>query len=312
MQVRLFQPLLAAQTPDDLDAFVQGLRYPVLASPKLDGVRAFVRGGALLSRKLKPIPNELLQRFLPLPEHEGLDGELVAGPPTHKAVFQRSMSAVMRRDAGFDELPLTFYVFDRHDSDLPFAQRLKGLEQGLGKKARLAAPGVAVQVLKHVLVKDAAELLHLEAELLELGFEGVMLRDPAGPYKQGRSTVREGTLLKLKRFEYDEAQVLEAYEQEANLNEATKDERGYTKRSSHKANRQGKGTLGGYRVRMLTGDFKGQEVDVGTGWEDAERAELWAEWLATPRQAQRRVMRVKHQLSGAKDKPRFPVFAGWL
>ena len=46
-----FKPLLAS--PADLST----LRFPVLASPKLDGVRAIVKDGVVLSRSLKKIPN---------------------------------------------------------------------------------------------------------------------------------------------------------------------------------------------------------------------------------------------------------------
>jgi len=46
------QPMLASP------ANLEKLQYPLLVSPKLDGIRATVVNGCLLSRKLKPIPNE--------------------------------------------------------------------------------------------------------------------------------------------------------------------------------------------------------------------------------------------------------------
>lgn len=314
MTQRPFQPLLAAQTPADVTRFIhEQVRYPVLASPKFDGVRAFVKEGQLLTRKLKPVKNELLQRFLAVPELEGVDGELIVGDPTAKKVFQVSMSAVTRHDHGFDEMPLTFYLFDYHDRDQPFGERLAHLEKRFGRRKPIQlAPGVFTAPVKHVLVTGPEALLHLEEQVVTQGFEGVMLRDPGGAYKQGRSTVKEGILLKLKRFEFDAAEVIAAYEQEANLNEATLDERGYTKRSSHKANKAGKDTLGGFTVKMLEGEFKGVAVDVGTGWTDEERRALWSQWQERPKSLHRRQLRVKHQLAGSKDRPRFPVFVGWL
>src|SRR5437899_138139 len=87
------------------------------------------------------------------------------------------------------------------------------------------------------------------------GFEGVMLRKPDGPYKFGRSTVREGYLMKVKRFTQEEAVVVGYEEQETNLNEATKDALGHTKRSSHKAGKRPAGVLGALRVSNGHGEF---------------------------------------------------------
>ena len=53
------------------------------------------------------------------------------------------------------------------------------------------------------------ELIDYEQGAVEDGYEGVMLRDPSAPYKYGRSTVRKGYLLKLKRFEDSEAEVID-------------------------------------------------------------------------------------------------------
>ena len=55
------KPMLAALCED-----VTKLRYPVIASPKLDGIRALVIDGQLVSRTLKPIPNRYVQSFSPV------------------------------------------------------------------------------------------------------------------------------------------------------------------------------------------------------------------------------------------------------
>ena len=53
---------------------------------------------------------------------------------------------------------------------------------------------------------------------LDDGYEGLMLRAPDGPYKFGRSTVKENTLLKVKNFLDDEAEVIGFKEQTTNTN----------------------------------------------------------------------------------------------
>lgn len=306
--IKPFQPLLASPAPEDLGL----LKYPLYGSPKYDGVRALVRGFTLLSRQLKPIRNQLLQHLLGKPEFEGLDGELICGDPTAKDVFQRSQAMCATADASVEGA--IFFVFDcTNQLQAPFDERHQEVRSILGSD-QVVYQGVGLSRVRQALIKDEAQLLQVESQVVSLGFEGLMLRSRDGKYKLGRSTAKEGILLKLKRFAHDEAEVFGAYEQLHNANTATKDARGYTQRSSHQENMVGKGTLGGFHVKMVTGEFKGIAVDVGTGWTDAERAELWEAWhrqgLKSFNRA-RGLMRVKHQLAGSKDRPRFPVFDGW-
>jgi hypothetical protein len=71
-----------------------------------------------------------------------------------------------------------------------------------------------------------------------------MLRDPNGPYKFGRSTRKEGYLLKLKRFCDSEAEVIGVVELMHNGNEAKTNALGRTERSTRKAGKTGMGVLG--------------------------------------------------------------------
>ena len=139
-----------------------------------------------------------------------------------------------------------------------------------------------------------------EEECLEAGYEGVMIRDPNGPYKNGRSTEKEGFLLKLKRFEDAEATILGFEERQHNGNE--KDDSG--KRTTHKAGKTGLGTLGAIKVMGLNGIYKGVLFDIGTGFDDAQRADIWRNLDVF----QGRTVKFKYFPSGSKDKPRFPVF----
>ena len=77
-----------------------------------------------------------------------------------------------------------------------------------------------VEKILPVEIRDAAQLAAYEEECLAEGYEGVMIRTPDSPYKCGRSTEREGWLLKIKRFEDAEAVVLDTYEGMSNQNEA--------------------------------------------------------------------------------------------
>lgn len=287
-----FKPMLSARVED-----VTSLRWPLLASPKLDGIRAMVIGGVLVSRNLKPISNTHTQALFGRPELEGLDGELIVYEPTAPDAFRATTSGVMSRDG---EPDVTFRVFDcMSDPGLPFRDRL-AVAVGLSERR------AAIIHVAHTLLHSLEELYAFEARALEAGYEGVMLRDAQAPYKYGRGTLRAQDLMKLKRFEDAEAVVLGVYEQQHNGNEARVDALGRTERSSHKAGKTGKGVLGGLHVRGLNGPYAGREFSVGTGFTDTERAALWRRAGLTGA-----VLKYKFFPSGSKEAPRFPVFLGF-
>ena len=83
--------LMLAGKATDLGA----LRFPILASPKLDGIRATIGGkGDLYSRNGKLLPNKWVQE-IGYPHLAGLDGELICGEPTAPDCFRKTSSAVM-------------------------------------------------------------------------------------------------------------------------------------------------------------------------------------------------------------------------
>lgn len=265
------------------------LRFPVLASPKLDGIRAYVKNGVVLSRQNKPIPNKYVQKLFS--KHEHYDGELIVGSPTDPMCYRNTLSGVMSEDG---EPDVTFYVFDHlGDTMVPYY-----LRNPAARKVR--DPRVVPLEQEHV--GDHSVLKHIEARYLELGYEGVILRCPNAPYKQGRSTVREGYLLKVKTFLDDEAIVVGFEERMHNANEATVSETGHTKRSSHKANKVGRGDLG-----ALVVEWKGMQFSIGTGFTDAERANLWAK----RDKLKGLLVKFKYFPVGGYEAPRHPVFAGF-
>ena len=278
-----FKPMLAGK----FDADKQ--RFPAFVSPKLDGIRAVVRGGKLLSRKLIEIPNRFISASLDLKKMEGYDGELIVGSPTASDCYNTTLSGVMSHDG---EPDFTFFAFD-HVSDGPWRERI-------GR--------VAVHQRTQITISYAAwkydDLLDYEQTFIGDGYEGAMIRDPEAVYKFGRSTTREGGLLKLKRFEDSEALVLDAIEEMANGNEATKDNLGRTKRSTAKAGKTGKDRMGRLLVRDV---HTGVEFEVGTGFTDEQRAE-W--WIWAHRNKSPRVIKYKFFPVGVKDKPRHPVYLG--
>lgn len=293
----LRRPMLASPTkPADWANF----KYPLFASPKIDGVRATNVGGKLVSRTLKDIPNAFVRDMLSNKLLDGIDGELCVGKPNDPNLMQQTTSGVMSRSG---EPDFTWWVFDDWTYEGGFQERYNSLRRRLAD-LRDAGYNFPIRVVPHTFIYTFADLQQYEEVVVNKGFEGVMLRDLDGPYKQGRSTLREGYLLKLKRFEDGEAEVLGFVEQFTNNNEATIDERGYTKRSTHKAGKDAAGVLGAIRVRDV---LTGCEFEVGTGFTAEQRVNLWE----GRRFLIGKVLKYKHFAVGVKDKPRFPTFVGF-
>ncbi len=276
------KPLLAYTVED-----TSTLKYPLFASVKLDGIRCLVIDSVAYSRNMKPIKNEYVQKCIGKPEYNGLDGELIVGDIFAKDCYRQTNSGVMSKDG---EPDFKFYVFDRWDmGNFKFETRYTNIPK---------LP--FVEIVSQWEMNSEGELLMFETELLEKGAEGVMVRSVDGIYKNGRSTAKDGILGKVKRFSDAEYRIVGFVERMHNANEATRNELGYIERSSHKDNLVGRGDLGA--LVLETAD--GQKFNCGTGFDDALRAEIWANKDAYIG----RMAKVKSFLIGVKDLPRFPVF----
>lgn len=281
------QPMLG------VDISLSQLRYPVAISPKLDGVRCLGVNHILKTRTMKVLPNNNLQHLLGSMHRHGWDGELIVGDPTAPDVYRKTVSEVMTRDGSSTA---TWYIFDRWDiPSVPFASRWLSLPEEV-------LLGGQIRRLPQYFVENEADLLAAEDRIVAEGYEGLMVRNPLGIYKYGRSTVREGLLLKLKRFTDAEAPVTGFQEREHNDNIQTTDERGYAKRSSHQSGKRPAGDLGALLV-----DWQGQTLRIGTGFTAQDRIDIWNKrdhFLG-------KLAKFKYLPVGMKDLPRHPVWLGW-
>ncbi len=290
------KPMLAGKAPADL----ADVNYEVLASAKCDGIRALTRGGFAITRTFKPIPNDFVRNWMEANLPNGLDGELM---PKDRSIPFKDFSGQVRRKTG--EPDFVYKAFDFVDDlDEPFQERLRELDLWVSNFGTYLD---RIEVLPHIYVANEADLRALHSEFCADGYEGTMIRNPIGPYKCGRSTTKEGGLLKIKDFEDEEAMILGGYELMHNDNEADKDAFGRTKRSSHKENKRPAGTLGGFNCEFPDGTV----FDVGTGFSAADRQFLWlnrANLIG-------KTVKIKHQPDPGGRKagvaPRFPVWKGF-
>jgi len=261
----MFKPMLACSTIPTLDS----VKFPVMSSPKLDGIRCVMVDGVAFSRSLKRIPNLFIQSELA--GLHGLDGELMV-----HGDFNSVQSAVMSIHG---EPDFTYEVFDSFaDPDVPFKLRI-----------HMDVVHKRVEYVKHTVVTNKEVLTFLWQQAVADGYEGLIVRDPDGPYKHGRSTAKQGWMLKLKYFRDAEATIVVCDELMHNLDTSTKE----------KANMVGGGTLGSFLVNYDSHLFR-----IGTGLTDAQRAKLWAMRDELPGTK----LKFKYQELSSYGVPRFPVF----
>ena len=285
-----FKPMLTSNEQPNLDE----IRYPLLASTKLDGCRMIAYQGKLITRSLKPVQNWQLQtKFNAIKLYTEnnniiLDGEIYAeGIP-----FQFIVSCFMTHDyfaksaiKKWDKLcteynvdltreevldRLKFYVFDcvsNENLDIEFYLRNILLHQ-IAKEF----PDLIVPVEQRT-VNSANEVGVMFESVLNRGYEGLMLKDPQGRYKCGRTTIKENLSFKVKPYVTMDAKIIGVKQATVVDPNAPKtiNELGRSVTSKKKGDR-----IPISRAAEFTVIYEDKKVDVGIGGTEAERNEIWA------------------------------------
>ena len=224
-------------------AMLPGLKYPLFASPKYDGIRALSIGQQPISRHAKLLPNRDLQyAFKHMPP---VDGEvLVPGD------FNKVQSAIMSQNTCVAD-KFSYFVFDTTELDWHtkrFDARLTRVEE----LAKNAPPQVQIAPLR--LCNSPAEVIAFYEEVLAYDhpwdYDGLILRSQSAPYKYGRSTLKQEWMLKMKPWDDAEGVIVGFEELMRNLDTSCK----------RKENMVPGGMLGKFVVQ-----WNGQEFNVGGG-----------------------------------------------
>jgi len=162
------------------------LQYPVIISPKLDGMRAMFNKGQFKSRKNKLIDTVGHIKLEQL-EHWYLDGELYS----HGDNFQTQMKLIKKYRKGETER-IKFHIYDVYipDSKLSYVERHSLL---------LEVSGSNFEVVPYEIVNNEQELKDAHSKYIRQGYEGSMIRINDIPYELNK---RSNSLLKYKDF-YD-------------------------------------------------------------------------------------------------------------
>lgn len=182
--------------PDELS----GLKFPLLASEKLDGWRMVVMGNVLLTKSGVPHVNRNLSaHFADLlalsRQMHVFDCELWA-PGMSLAEIQTILQS---RTAPIPP-QLSAHVFDYITLTRFYGSHAPRFERRIEQAREIIERHKPAHTVYHPhhLVTDAGQLGKMYQSVLANGGEGLILRDPAGGYRHGRCTRREALMFKLK------------------------------------------------------------------------------------------------------------------
>ena len=157
---------------------------------KLDGIRLLVSSAGCFSRTGKPVKgvDHLSQSLKP---GEYLDGECYAPNKTFEEIT--SMFKMNPED-------LEFHIFDYFDinkPDLTFEERIE----------KINIPRRGCHVVETMSVNNKSDVSKLHDKFVEMGYEGIMIRDRKSIYEIGK---RSNYLLKFKTFQTEEYEIIGA------------------------------------------------------------------------------------------------------
>lgn len=230
-------------------------RWPLWAEPKLDGYRfqlmyngvstgiVVQRSGVDYTERLGFIAEQLAEQANRLyPGGVMIDGEAFCES------WNKTTTLVKTEDPEMDRSALMFYAFDlvpcdasdSGEPEMPLHERKDNLRE------LLEASGAAnIALTPHIAVDDDSQVEKVFDVFLEHGFEGAMLKDPMGVYVGRRSRA----WMKRKPWTSSDGRI-----------------KGY-----QEGTRRLQGTLGALILEMADGS----EVEVGTGFTDEQRHEIW-------------------------------------
>ncbi len=284
------RPMLAATYQDG-----DNLSFPLLATPKVDGVRALIVNGTLVSRSFRPIPNTIIKQALEDLLPEGADGEITCGS------LYDTTSIVMSKHAPANNVRFSWFDW-AYDLNAPYENRVSAITKHVRTHCITASyVGITIVPLVPKKMDNLQELEYFEKYALNNNFEGVVVRMPSGRYKCGRSTLKEGFMIKIKRSADYEGIIIGTEELMHNTNEEQADNFGNIKRSSAKNKLTAGDTLGALVVHSNGVTFR-----IGTGFTTDMRDALWANRETVVGQ----LAKYKSSGVGRNGLPRSPVFMG--
>lgn len=305
MPRRHMKPHNKEWTLEELDSLAP---WPLYASTKYNGIRGSVQDNLVVSNSGKPIRNTFVQELFS--EFEGLDSEIILDSPVAPDVRPKSQGFC---NSNYREGNVHFYVFDSLSIKAQYIDRLAEIQHYNSD---------LITIVPQTLVHSIDDIVTLQHEALEAGYEGLVLRSPNGVYRNGRCSWKQltspaGSMLKFKQFDELEAQVIDFKPLKRNMNMAEAGPLGLTERSTSKAGLIEDHTmLGAFKVTPLpkanhnfTEPFWVGGAIAGL-WDETERRRLMtvAQFAVDTKWS----MTLRFLPEGHETRPQQPKFVAWV
>jgi hypothetical protein len=179
----------------------KSIKFPCFVQRKFDGTRCVgMPGKGLFSRNRKAYPHldHIIAEINKLPASIVLDGELYSNTLTFQEIVGIVKRETLKKGDNEKQLQIKFFVYDIING-MPYEQRWANLQMLFNKYK-----------FKHLVLVDSdnceseEKMKELHAEYVGDGFEGAMLRNKAGLYKNARSC----DLQKYKEFFDNEFEII--------------------------------------------------------------------------------------------------------
>ena len=315
----MFKPHLAPNQQIDLETIDYSRGY--YASTKLDGVRLIIKSGKLFTRSLKPLPNKQLNdKFEPLRSYTEnylimLDGEIYAeGVPfgliisccmtqdyTDKKAIRSWENLCNEYEVDYTRKDvlnlLKFYIFDCVELGA-YSDRFSNRYACYTVIAK-RNPDLITRVYQRIAF-NADEVRTMFKNVLKCGYEGLMLKSFDCPYKFGRSTIKEGTVYKIKPYISVDERIVGITQATVVNPDAprTVNELGRTVTSKLKENR-----ILIPRAACFIVNYEGHKLEVAIGQTEAVRDDIWK----NPSNFIGKIIEFKGLVIGSKDVPRHAI-----
>ena len=196
-------PMLA----HDYNKRAKSIKFPCFVQRKFDGTRCVgMPGKGLFSRNRKAYPHleHIVAEINKLPPSIVLDGELYSDTLTFQEIVGLVKQETLKKGAEEKHLKIQFHIYDIIN-DMPYEQRYANLQM-LFNKYKFKH----LVFVKTDMCESEERMKELHAAYVVEGYEGIMLRNKTGLYKNSRSA----DLQKYKEFFDDEYEVVDYKEGE--------------------------------------------------------------------------------------------------
>jgi DNA ligase-1 len=269
----LIEPFTVALAQPLKDQEIEGDGY---LEPKFDGVRMTIVDGVAYSRNGRALSSvqHIIDALGPLAHDWVWDGEALEPGVS----FEETNGKIRRGEPAPSVVFYPFDVIDRsdwRDRDTPALRQRKADLHALTSEGSIAQHGVIKPVFGALVRSPTmSELLAFRDAQMAAGYEGGMWKPADRPYEFRRSDA----IVKLKKFETIDARIIDTIE----------------------GNGKHAGRLGALTVEIPP-DIS---FEVGSGFTDAERTQLWGVRAMLPG----RIVEVRYQNRTAHASARFPTF----